>query len=401
MPKGLVKCFVLCILCMCEARSGRFTLYSSMKLREADFFSSCVSSASDTVIFEERAEQQMVMQSNELENASVHAEDEEQGPNWKLAEKNVSEIEAIEKEQDPLDVFELVKRIEQATELLKQKDALIRFLKLGNYDVTTCIESLAYVLARLHDEKDNCKQASQTATELEEKGKTIQWQLQDTEKKLKDTEKKLNDTQKMLNDTEKMLNETQNMPNDAQCQLQDPLDTCESSLQQERVYTRTLMTIPVGLMLLKLLKHMALRCLEKPLPALAAWLRRLVTSVSTSLSGAPLATSQFLNTLIAQREARAWVLAERKKLEALRAALHGLLRQVKVDMKDVLYCLSELKNLQKAGLCPGCWCGGLHHQSTQTLADSDRWTPSSSSGSSSCLSRPALRTDGGGLVGLG
>jgi hypothetical protein len=66
-----------------------------MKLREADFFSSCVSSASDTVIFEERAEQQMVMQSNELENASVHAEDEEQGPNWKLAEKNVSEIEAI------------------------------------------------------------------------------------------------------------------------------------------------------------------------------------------------------------------------------------------------------------------------------------------------------------------
>ena len=203
----------------------------------------------------------MVMQSNELENASVHAEDEEQGPNWKLAEKNVSEIEAIEKEQDPLDVFELVKRIEQATELLKQKDALIRFLKLGNYDVTTCIESLAYVLARLHDEKDNCKQASQTATELEEKGKTIQWQLQDTEKKLKDTEKKLkdtekklNDTQKMLNDTEKMLNETQNMPNDAQCQLQDPLDTCESSLQQERVYTRTLMTIPVGLMLLKLLR---------------------------------------------------------------------------------------------------------------------------------------------------
>ena len=45
--------------------------------------------------------------------------------------------------------------------------------------------------------------------------------------------------------------------------------------------------------------------------------------------------------------------------------------------------------------------GGLHHQSTQTLADSDRWTPSSSSGSSSCLSRPALRGDGGGLVGLG
>ncbi len=53
------------------------------------------------------------------------------------------------------------------------------------------------------------------------------------------------------------------------------------------------------------------------------------------------------------------------------------------------------------GLCPGCWCGGLYHQSTQTLADSDRWTPSSSSGSSSCLSRPALRADGGGLVGLG
>jgi hypothetical protein len=43
------------------------------------------------------------------------------------------------------------------------------------------------------------------------------------------------------------------------------------------------------------------------------------------------------------------------------------------------------------GLCPWCWCGGLHHQSTQTLAVSARWTPSSSSDSSSCLSRPKSR----------
>ena len=70
-----------------------------------------------------------------------------------------------------------------------------------------------------------------------------------------------------------------------------------------------------------------------------------------------------------------------------------------VEMGTVRCC--PLGRTVPCGLCPGCWCGGLHHQSTQTLADSDRWTPSSSSGSSSCLSRPALRADGDGLVGLG
>ena len=51
------------------------------------------------------------------------------------------------------------------------------------------------------------------------------------------------------------------------------------------------------------------------------------------------------------------------------------------------------------GLCPGCWCGGLHHQRTTSRAPLvSRPRPSDSS---SCLSRPALRADGVGLlVGL-
>jgi hypothetical protein len=40
------------------------------------------------------------------------------------------------------------------------------------------------------------------------------------------------------------------------------------------------------------------------------------------------------------------------------------------------------------GQCPGCWCGGLHHQHTQTLVVCALEQSQSLSDSKSCLSRP-------------
>ena len=55
-------------------------------------------------------------------------------------------------------------------------------------------------------------------------------------------------------------------------------------------------------------------------------------------------------------------------LRTQRCHLRAGFRQCKsfVEMGTVRCC--PLGRTVPCGLCPGCWCGGLHHQSTQTLA---------------------------------
>jgi hypothetical protein len=134
--------------------------------------------ASDTVISEEHAEQQMVMQSNELENASVHAEDEEQGP--KVSADRLGHAA-------------------QVHNLRKQVEALIVHKKQAQVDALVQKQQVLDLERQLHDEKTLHKLVTQLFLNVTE-------QLLVTEKKLV-TEKTLHKlvTQLFLNVTEQLL----------------------------------------------------------------------------------------------------------------------------------------------------------------------------------------------------